>query len=484
MKRFLHLTLTCLLAMVGSFAYAATYSYTFTNAVFSVDKPFTQNLNGIDWTLEWTLQKGEGYLGFQGGDTGKGLQIGSSGSPIATATLSTNGISGTITAIKVNTSGASSIEGTLDVTVGGKPFGNQYTLTTTATDVDFTGSAEGEIKLNYTNSSAKAVYIKSIEVTYTVAVEAPTFSIKGGMYTEPQTLTLSAGEGCTIYYTEDGENPTKESTAYTAPITIDKTKTIKAVAYNAEGSASNIVSETYTFPVACENIAAVKAQESGTLVSLTLKDAQVVYVNAYSNTTEYYVRDASGSINFRNTGLELKANDIINGTVICEYSPYKGLPQFAKTDETNAEKLTITAGTEAQPVEINDVAELLTGKYLCDLVLVKNVTFTSEVDGKHTNDYAVGANKSKVMVYDKFKLDIETPSDDKTYDVTGILGTLDEDTNEIFLISVTEHVGTGINAPMVEEVDENAPVYNLAGQRVSKDTKGILIQNGRKFINK
>ena len=135
-------------------------------------------------------------------------------------------------------------------------------------------------------------------------------------------------------------------------------------------------------------------------------------------------------------------------------------------------------------MEINDVAELLTGKYLCDLVLVKNVTFTSEVDGKNTNDYAVGANKSKVMVYDKFKLDIETPSDDKTYDVTGILGTLDEDTNEIFLISVTEHVGTGINAPMVEEVDENAPVYNLAGQRVSKDTKGILIQNGRKFINK
>lgn len=31
-------------------------------------------------------------------------------------------------------------------------------------------------------------------------------------------------------------------------------------------------------------------------------------------------------------------------------------------------------------------------------------------------------------------------------------------------------------------VNENAPVYNLAGQRVSKDAKGILIQNGRKVI--
>ena len=32
--------------------------------------------------------------------------------------------------------------------------------------------------------------------------------------------------------------------------------------------------------------------------------------------------------------------------------------------------------------------------------------------------------------------------------------------------------------------DANAPVYNLAGQRVSNDTKGLLIKNGKKFINK
>ena len=32
--------------------------------------------------------------------------------------------------------------------------------------------------------------------------------------------------------------------------------------------------------------------------------------------------------------------------------------------------------------------------------------------------------------------------------------------------------------------DENAPVYNLNGQRVSKSAKGILIQDGRKFIRK
>ena len=41
---------------------------------------------------------------------------------------------------------------------------------------------------------------------------------------------------------------------------------------------------------------------------------------------------------------------------------------------------------------------------------------------------------------------------------------------------------TDVNAETKFNV--NAPVYNLAGQRVSKETKGILIQNGKKFLNK
>ncbi len=37
---------------------------------------------------------------------------------------------------------------------------------------------------------------------------------------------------------------------------------------------------------------------------------------------------------------------------------------------------------------------------------------------------------------------------------------------------------------VADEMMENAPVYNLFGQKVSKDTKGILIRNGKKFINR
>ncbi len=50
----------------------------------------------------------------------------------------------------------------------------------------------------------------------------------------------------------------------------------------------------------------------------------------------------------------------------------------------------------------------------------------------------------------------------------------------------TPGAGTdGISDVTVEAQDDpNAPVYNLAGQRVGKDAKGILIQNGKKFIRK
>lgn len=43
---------------------------------------------------------------------------------------------------------------------------------------------------------------------------------------------------------------------------------------------------------------------------------------------------------------------------------------------------------------------------------------------------------------------------------------------------------TGISSATAKTLDTNAPVYNLAGQRVGKNAKGILIQNGRKFIRK
>lgn len=48
---------------------------------------------------------------------------------------------------------------------------------------------------------------------------------------------------------------------------------------------------------------------------------------------------------------------------------------------------------------------------------------------------------------------------------------------------IDEGVMTGVDLNNVA-IDFNQPVYNINGQRVSNSTKGILIQNGRKFVNK
>ena len=43
---------------------------------------------------------------------------------------------------------------------------------------------------------------------------------------------------------------------------------------------------------------------------------------------------------------------------------------------------------------------------------------------------------------------------------------------------------TGIKAINTVANDTNAPIFNLAGQKVSKSYKGVMIQNGKKFVNK
>nr|WP_302969970.1 hypothetical protein [uncultured Prevotella sp.] len=235
------------------------------------------------------------------------------------------------------------------------------------------------------------------------------------------------------------------------------------------------------------NIAAFKALASGTTATLTLKDAQVFYKNVYTTrsgatNTEYYVRDASGAIQFFNTDLELNVNQIINGTVEVKYTLFNELPEAKKTANTSAEKLTITDGEAAVPTKVT-VADLTTNKYLCDLVTVENANIISETSGTYTNQYLTNGT-DKVMIYDKFKTKTNI-TDGEGFDVTGILVTAKLGDNSIKeLAPISAPVPTGINNITTEATDANAPAYNLAGQKVGKEYKGVVIKAGKKFIQK
>lgn len=236
-----------------------------------------------------------------------------------------------------------------------------------------------------------------------------------------------------------------------------------------------------------ENIAAFKALASGTTATLTLKNAQVVYKNVYTTksgatNTEYYVRDASGAIQFFNTDLELNVNQIINGTVEVKYTLYNEMTEATKTANTSAEKLTITDGETAVPTKVT-VADLTSNKYLCDLVTVENANIISETSGTYTNQYLTNGT-DKVMIYDKFKTEISI-TDGEGLDVTGILVTAKLSgvvTKELAPISAP--IPTGLNNITTDATLENAPAFNLAGQKVGKAYKGVVIKAGKKFVQK
>ena len=111
-------------------------------------------------------------------DNTKGIHYGSNSKAVSYLTLKTSGISGTISKIVVNATAASGSSAKLDVTVGGRTFGSQKSLNTTAKDYTFEGSASGEIVVKLSQTSAKkALYVKSISVTYETS-STPTTNFK------------------------------------------------------------------------------------------------------------------------------------------------------------------------------------------------------------------------------------------------------------------------------------------------------------------
>lgn len=287
---------------------------------------------------------------------------------------------------------------------------------------------------------------------------------------------LAAQEGLVI---------TKETATWTGKatsITFKTTKQVRAykVVVTLEGGAVTPTPEVQTV----DNIAAFKALSDGTTAQLKLNNAQVLYTwTSNKGNTSTYIHDATGALLLHNSGLTLKENQILNGEVTLKLTDYKGLPEGEKTDKTNVDGLTITDGTPAKPKVITpDKA----GENLSDLVQVEGVTIQSEKSGKYTNYYAI-VGEQKIQLYNGFHLDayndLSTLEGAKNKTVKGIVSMF-KGNYQITIIIIDET--TGINNLNAESntLEEDAPMYNLAGQRVGKEYKGVVIQNGKKFINR
>lgn len=252
-------------------------------------------------------------------------------------------------------------------------------------------------------------------------------------------------------------------------------------------------SET-TEMIEVNNIAEFKALPVKTDAKLNLTNAKVLYAWKSSNGNNLvFVRDLSGAIEFYNIGFELATNNDLNGSLIAKYELYKNMPEAVNVaGKTNADELAITDGAEAEP-KVLQIAEIKDN--VCDLVLVNDVQLTSkeytykDKDGndKTATDYYAFIGSDSIQIYNGFHLpefdDLASMVNDSKYNVKGIV-TVSGTTYEIYPIGITQVV-SGISVSATENKnDENAPMYNIAGQRVDASYKGVVIRNGKKYLLK
>jgi hypothetical protein len=178
----------------------------------------------------------------------------SAGSPADTPTFSP--IAGTYTSVQSVTITCATPASTIYYTTNGTNPTTGSTPYTVPVSVGVTETLKAiAVATDYSQSA-----IGSAAYTITLAQAAtPTFSPVAGTYGSDQTVTISCATGSSsIYYTTDGSTPTYPITgttqAYSTPLSVTVTETIKAIAtaagylQSAVGSATYTISFALTFP--------------------------------------------------------------------------------------------------------------------------------------------------------------------------------------------------------------------------------------------
>ena len=128
--------------------------------------------------------------------------------------------------------------------------------------------------------------------TYTISIPAtatPTFSPAAGTFSSAQSVQLSdSSPGATIYYTTDGSTPTAASPVYSAPISVNTTETLRAIATATGYTTSGVGSASYTIslPSAASPSFSPTAGTYGAAQSVRISDAT-------PGSTIYYTTDGS-----------------------------------------------------------------------------------------------------------------------------------------------------------------------------------------------
>ena len=196
------------------------------------------------------------------------------------------------------------------------------TWTGSASDVTFT---VGEKATYGTDGDSKAGQFdidSPIQVTTSddgVFVPAPVITPATGTYTEPQTVTITAQDGCEIWVSKQiGASFEK----YTAPFIVSEDATITAYAVDATGAQSTTVTVAYTFVSTSDITGDGTAQNP-----YTVADVQALFATGTYPSDKVYVKGKISEIKSLDVNQFTRAQYYISddGTTTNQFYIYNGL---------------------------------------------------------------------------------------------------------------------------------------------------------------
>lgn len=189
-------------------------------------------------------------------------------------------------------------------------------------------------------------------------------------------------------------------------------------------------------------------------------------IKSVTPTTNGYATFAcSYPVNYRENGLKAYTIKVDEDNQKVAYTEFTGV--------VPAGKAVLVCGTEGQKYELTPATEKADATFATDLK-VSNGNVKS--DG--TNFYGF-TTKDGVSGFVRVAKDVAVPLGKGYLQLTGNTAAA-----PVFYSINIGGGTTGIGQVEVEKATENGAIYNLAGQRVDASYKGVIIKNGKKYVNK